>query len=239
MSIEEQWRLRRVMDSDLYDAVLFAIETGIREYELCDLAWSAIDWSSGTVTFPLKAEGLELRMHTLELTIDTMKMLYARQALHEREGVTSGKIFMVRARIDSWYGGRKRRKGELIELHPGSYYLRFSGACEDAGIVDLTVHDLRKTAARRIYEESDIEAARALLGHTDIGQTQEYLGVTGVTINPHLRKRSARANFALAELDAAAMQADPTPGTREHTLKAVLSGPPARRRKRVYGTSVR
>src|SRR5205085_2805326 len=89
LSFEEQWRLEKVMDPDLKDMVLFAIEVGIREAELCKLAWSAIDWVLCTVTFALKAEGLGEKMHTVRLTKEMMAILYARRAMHDREGVQS------------------------------------------------------------------------------------------------------------------------------------------------------
>lgn len=234
MSFEQQWRLRAVLDANMYDALLFAVDTGIRERELCELTWSAIDWTLCTATFPLKAEGGDPKMHTVELLPETMERLYARRAMHKREGVKSQRIFMIRARRDDFTRGR--RKGDLIEIHWQTFYNRFVEACEEANIEDLTVHDLRRTAGQRVFDEgADIEAARALLGHTDIRQTQDYLGVTGTTINPHLRKRSARAQLALAELDAAAARIETTPGTREHTLKEVLADAPAPRRKPVYG----
>ena len=45
-----------------------------------------------------------------------------------------------------------------------------------AGISPLTPHDLRRTAATRLYEsERDIEAVRVWLGHTNVSTTQRYL----------------------------------------------------------------
>jgi integrase len=234
LSFEEQWRLEAVMEPDLKDIVLFAIDVGIREDECSRLTWSAIDWGLCTVTFPLKAEGADERMHTVDLTPGVMQILYARRALHARESVRSDRIFLLRARRTHWHRGQLRKTGELIEVTGRLIYRRFIEACGRAGIADITFHDLRRTAGRRIYQEegSDIEAARALLGHVDFKATQDYLGVTGTSINPHLRRRSARANLVMAEFEAAARGTDAAPGTREHALHEVLSRPPAPRIRR-------
>ncbi|MDE5444406.1 tyrosine-type recombinase/integrase [Bradyrhizobium sp. CSA207] len=235
LTFEEQWRLDKVMEPDLKDAVLFAIDVGIREDELSKLTWSAIDWALCTVTFPLKAKGTDEKMHTVDLTEEAMAILYARRALHKREGVRSDRIFLLRARRNHWHQGELRKKGELIEFSPQLLYRRFIEACGAAGVQDMLFHDLRRTAGRRIYDEegSDIEAARALLGHVDIKTTQDYLGVTGTAINPHLRRRSARAKLALAELEAAARRTDAAPGSRAHVLHDVLTRPPTPRLRRV------
>jgi len=222
------------MEPDLTDAVLFAIDTGIRKNELSRLTWSAIDWILCTVTFPLKAQGRDDKMHTVDLTEEAMAILYARWALHKREGVRSNRIFLRRVRQTHWYRRVSRKKDELIEWGPHRLYDRFIEACRRAGIQDLVFHDLRRTAGRRIYEEegSDIEAARALLGHVSIMSTQDYLGVTGTSINQHLRRRSARAKLARAELAAAATRTKAVPGSRESVLNDVLTGPPTSRPRR-------
>ncbi|WGD51463.1 tyrosine-type recombinase/integrase [Bradyrhizobium sp. CB1650] len=235
LSFEEQWRLDKVMERDLKDVVLFAIDVGMREDVLSQLTWGAIDWSLCTVTFRLKVAGADDKMHTVDLTEQAMQILYARRALHAREGVKSDRIFLLRARRNHWHQSQLRKKGELIEFAPQLLYRRFIEACDAAGVQDMVFHDLRRTAGRRIYDEegSDIEAARALLGHVNIKTTQDYLGVTGTAINPHLRRRSARAKLALAELESAAQRTDAAPGSRAHVLHDVLMHRPAPRLRRV------
>lgn len=228
MSFEEQWRLEKVMDPDLTDMVHFAIETGMRSDALCSLRWGQIGWSQCTVTFMLKAEGQESeeKPHTVDLTVEAMAILYRRLAMHHEERVGSDHVFMLRSKREYWYNNQRRLKGQLIAVAPFLFLRRFKAACEKIEIVDLNVHDFRRTAGRRIYDEegSDIEAARALLGHSDIKQTQNYLGVTGTAINSHLRRRSARTKLTMTELNAAAKKIDAVPGSRAYALRLVLLG---------------
>jgi integrase len=234
LTYEEQRRLEKVMDPDLADMVLFDLETGMREEELCTLTWGQIEWSLCQVTFELKVRGRDPVMHTVDLIEEAMAILYRRLAMHEAEGVgvtSNDRVFMLRLLKDNTLNGKTRHAGDLISVSPRLLIDRFRKARKAALIDDLVVHDLRRTAGRRVYDEegSDIEAARAFLGHVDVETTKRYLGVTGTSINKHLRRRSARARLAKAELDAAAANAGAAPGTREHALHLVVgrrNGPP-------------
>lgn len=229
LKFEEQRRLEKVMDRDLADMVLFDLETGMREEALCTLTWGQIEWSLCEVTFPLKTNKRDPVMHTVDLTEEAMAILYRRLAMHEAEGVgvtSDDRVFMLRLLKDNTLNGKTRHAGDLVPVSPRLLIDRFRKACDAALIDDLVVHDLRRTAGRRVYDEegSDIEAARAFLGHVDIETTKRYLGVKGTSINKHLRRRSARARLAKAELDKAAANAGAAPGTREHALHLVVGG---------------
>jgi integrase len=204
LKFEEQWKLNKVMDMHLRHMVDFDIETGMRSDELCSATWQQIDWSQYIITFNLKAKGKAPLPHEVLLTKPAMKILNARKALYAREGIDSEFIFLLPSGNTNLKEGVKRVKGELIPVGTHLLYRRFTDACEQAGVPDMIVHDLRRTAARRVYDECGIEAARVFLGHTDVRQTQDYLGVKTTEINPALLKRSARGEAALAELDAAA-----------------------------------
>lgn len=210
LKFEEQWKLNKVVDMHLRHMVEFDIETAMRSGALCSATWQQIDWSQCVITFDLKAPGKAPLQHEVLLTKPAMEILYARKALYAREGIHTKFIFLLPSRNTHWKGGVKRKdgvkrvKGELIPVGTHLLYRRFTDACEQAGVPDMIVHDLRRTAARRVYDECGIEAARVLLGHTDVRQTQDYLGVKSTEINQALLKRSARGKAALAELDAAA-----------------------------------
>lgn len=54
----------------------------------------------------------------------------------------------------------------------------FAGACEDAGVVDLVLKDLRRTGATRLLRGGmPIEEISRILGHTSVAMTYEYIGV--------------------------------------------------------------
>jgi integrase len=70
--------------------------------------------------------------------------------------------------------------GHLLKTSTGSPYtyagLRsaWDRCCKRAGVVDLHIHDLRGRAGVDALEGSDLEAARALLGHRTQRMTAHY-----------------------------------------------------------------
>jgi integrase len=54
--------------------------------------------------------------------------------------------------------------------------LRTTHACNDAGVDDLTFHDLRHTfASRLVAKGSDLNTLKELMGHSKLTTTQRYL----------------------------------------------------------------
>jgi integrase len=51
----------------------------------------------------------------------------------------------------------------------------FIRACEDAGIEDFSIHDLRHTFASQVrMRGADLDTVRQLLGHKDLPMTARY-----------------------------------------------------------------
>ena len=70
-------------------------------------------------------------------------------------------------------------KGQRYPVTPN--YLRDAVQVDwaKAGI-DASFHDLRRTAARQVYDATgDIRAAQHFLGHSNVATTEIYLGVSG------------------------------------------------------------
>jgi integrase len=71
----------------------------------------------------------------------------------------------------------KKTGGHVLDVKTG-----FNAACEDAGIDDLTFHDLRRTAATRLGEAgANAFYIQRSLGHEDPSTSQIYTVATGPT----------------------------------------------------------
>lgn len=77
----------------------------------------------------------------------------------------------------AWFEQRELKPGDPV-FHFASVKRSFAGACRAAGIEDLRIKDLRRTAATRLVRGGMvIEEVSRILGHTDISMTYEYIGV--------------------------------------------------------------
>jgi hypothetical protein len=56
----------------------------------------------------------------------------------------------------------------------------------------MTMKEERRAAARAVYNEAGIEAARIFLGHKHITQTIDYLGITARDLSRDLMKSYRR-----------------------------------------------
>lgn len=92
----------------------------------------------------------------------------------------------------TWFEQRELKPGDLV-FYFKSVKRSFVGACRAAGIEDLRIKDLRRTAATRLVRGGmPIEEVSRILGHTDISMTYEYIGVD--------RKTTQRAADILDEM---------------------------------------
>ena len=74
--------------------------------------------------------------------------------------------------------------------HAGAMHHRLKRAKERAGVTSVwTFHDLRRTAAQALYEQSrDLRTVQSLLGHKQIGNTLRYLNAARVELTPEMLK---------------------------------------------------
>ena len=70
--------------------------------------------------------------------------------------------------------------------HAGAMHHRLKRAKLRAGVTSIwSFHDLRRTAAQALYEQShDLRTVQSLLGHKQIGNTLRYLNATRVELTP-------------------------------------------------------
>lgn len=168
-----EWRIARHKEplpeitgySDpLTPAVEISIETGLRQGELFALEWGMVDLKAATIHIP----GRITKAHstrTIPLNAIAHSVL---SAWHAQSGSpTKGLVF----------GGPS---GAFKSLRKGLY-----AAIDAAGIERvtqqgrLTWHSLRHTFGTRLGAAGcDVQTLKELMGHADIGTTQQYLHTT-------------------------------------------------------------
>lgn len=171
LTVDEELLLEKTSEPNLKDMWKLDLEIAFREANLCEARWSEVDWHERTIQASVKAKGRATRIHTVYLSDQAMEILNRRKGMHEVF------IFTLPAETTHWHNGVLRRRGEAMPVNPKLFYERLQKACKAAGIKNFSAHDLRRTAARRMWQAKDIHAAQVLLGHRDIDTTIDYIGL--------------------------------------------------------------
>lgn len=147
----EERALLNVLDDgdELYALIVLSLDTGARRAELLTLDWTEV--STGAITV-LDGKAKSGKRRTLPLTPR------ARAALDGRKADTDN-------------------TGRVFRMKPASVFRAWRAACEAAGIENPPRwHDLRATFATRLANENvPLHTVMALLGHSSLKITQDYL----------------------------------------------------------------
>ena len=151
---DEQARLMHVCPSWLWDVIIFALNTGMRQGEILNVKWPDVDFCRGTLVV-MKSKNGERRTIPINNTVFAL-LATIRAKCGEKEGpvFTTGLGNELKAR----YLGRT-----------------FTLARERAGLSDFRFHDLRHTfATRLVHRGVDLYKVQRLLGHKTGLMTQRY-----------------------------------------------------------------
>jgi len=153
ITYEEEEKLLSHCPDWFKDVVTFALNTGFRKQEICDLSWkNGIDLFRKTITV-MKSKNDEKR--TIPMNEKIFQMLKGKS-----------KVRPIHDRVFYWMKGPLN--GDVI-----LYF--FKRACEKTGIEDLHFHDLRHTFATRLVQAGeDIYKVQKLLGHKTPSMTARY-----------------------------------------------------------------
>ena len=183
----------------LRDTAMLALMlcTGVREQELCNL----------TVADLRATVNGELCLHVREGKGKKSRAVFYGGGVWclaivdkwtAAAGIKSGPVFR-----GFYRGGRRLRAGKLttrsIQKIVGGYPVMVDGQ-----LTRVKPHDLRRTFARRCYDEHmDAIAIQQNLGHSDLSTTLKYIGV----LDAEKRRPPALYSFNLADLDRVNVQA--------------------------------
>jgi integrase len=173
LSWADQAELLPELPAHLQRMVLFAVNTGARDENLCGLKW---EWEVqvpevGRSVFVVPAaEFKSKRAHVLVLNDVAWRIV------QEQRGKHTEYVFVYR-----------RERVKNVDDEPAMKYRRvatmnntgFQAAREAAGLASVRVHDLRHTYGQRLREAGVPEEDRALLlGHAIEGMPQHYATAT-------------------------------------------------------------
>jgi len=212
----EQQRLLARCDDDLADLVLFALETGMRWNEIASLDWDFVDPVEESICVHVKGRGHDPIPHTIFLSKAALEVLDRRRARAQSEFV-----FTTKAENDCRFDEIFYPKGSEVPFTYNRMRRRFSVALHLAGIEDFTFHDLRRTAARRLWLDSNIEIASAFLGHKDTRTTLRYLGLTEADVKAAQRHRAAQQDRRRAEIRKALDAGLPAPEFDDERVRRI------------------
>lgn len=152
LSETEEARLLDHASPHVRDAIILAIDTGLRSNELFGLQWSQIDFARGVIDTLTRTKGGRARYVPLSQRARTI-------------------LGTVPRRLDTPY--------VLVNPDTGTRYWNFSKGLEAArrrsGLADLCWHDLRRTAGCRWLQRDrkSMEEVSNLLGHSSILVTEK------------------------------------------------------------------
>ena len=160
LSWAEQDRLLRVLPRHLADAVLYAVNTGCREQEVCQLRWDwevdLPDWETSVFILPASATKTSVERVVVLNTI-------ARRVIVARRGIHKEYVFTYRGSRLGKLNNSAWKRGWRLAVLP-----------IEKGIMK-GVHNLRHTFGRRLRGAGiPLESRKALLGHAVGDITTHY-----------------------------------------------------------------
>ncbi len=159
ISWEEQKLLLSELTADLANAMLFMVNTGLRDQELCSLRWS---WQVDDDLFILpESQNKNGRERLVVLNS------IARSVLNHQKGKDKFRVF---PRDSVYTRGWKNGRARAAKRYPDEFSME-----SPWGFEHLRIHDLRHTFGRRIrYVGWSNEDRKDLLGHKNDDITTHY-----------------------------------------------------------------
>lgn len=146
---EEEIQLYKELPDYLIPIVTTALQTGMRRGEILSLEWSQVDFELGYIEV-LKTKSGKARSIPIS---DKLR-----------------KTLMKLDRTSKYVFVNPKTGLPYVDIKKG-----YNKAVKDAGIKNLTFHDLRHTVATRMVEKGiDLLVVKDILGHSNIETTMRY-----------------------------------------------------------------
>jgi integrase len=193
MTMEEYLVLEEHCRPDIWPAVDFTFESGLRKENAITLTWKQIDWEKMVIAVVVKGK----KDAEVPITPEIEKILRAQEGKHPE------RVFTILAGRTITINGRSFKKGTFYPLTVDNFSAYWGRLRKVCGIEDLRIHDLRRTRGGLIYRATgDIAATQAALHHAKVETTKRaYAKVT----TEHERLARATATGYQAELQRRAL----------------------------------
>ena len=176
-------------NDDLKRLLIVALNTGMRKSEILSLKWSDIKFEGPYIT--VRAENSKSKKpRNVPMNADVLAVFRA---------------IRKRSRIYVFYN-------DETKTYFKDFRTSFLGACGEAKIKRLRIHDLRHTAASRMIRAGvDIVTVSKILGHSDIKITLRYCHSTPDLMQEAVDKLGAVINSAISGGHKAAISKEKMP----------------------------
>lgn len=183
LSADECELLMANAEGVVWEMILTALRTGMRQGEIRGLQWSSINWESGDI----------IVRHSLN---DRTKILETPKSNRERSIPMDSDVYDTLFR-------RKRQTGYVFLDTDGSIFdsqralRRLEKIRERAGLRKFTWHTLRHTTATQLaLKGAPLHVVQALLGHSTINTTMRYAHVSPSALRDAIRLLNPKTALA-------------------------------------------
>ncbi|UNM96045.1 site-specific integrase [Ignatzschineria rhizosphaerae] len=156
---------------------LFALETGMRISEICNLDWNNIFIKERYLRIPESknddSRDVPLSMRAIEL-LERMRFHSKNIEYNVEKRDQFGRKISYRAKPVFYNNSNGKAPGNASKL--------FSKYVDKIGIVDLTFHDTRHEACTRLARKIDVLDLAKMIGHRDIKSLMIYYNPTATEI---------------------------------------------------------
>jgi integrase len=129
----------------LQPVIVMALETAMRQGELLALQWENVSLERRTALLPDTKNGTRRVVPLSTRAVETLRAL------------------------------PRAISGQVFQISKPALHLRFTAACERAGITDLHFHDLRHTATTRLADKlPNLVELSAVTGHRNLQMLKRY-----------------------------------------------------------------
>lgn len=177
----EEDHLFTALRQDMQGMVWLAIATGLRLSNIIYLRWNQIKWELGYIEFRVKSKKKGGKIHKVPLTDFLIHLLEAEKGNHPDY------VFTLIALKDqtNWKTRERFVEGQRYPYTRSKGWrwhwqnaLKAAGLWEKSSRANFRFHDLRHTAATRLYTATrNLKLVQKFLGHANIQMTARYLGV--------------------------------------------------------------
>jgi integrase len=173
ITFEDEDKIALLSDRGYGAVFRFGQLSGLRWHALCTLRWSQVNFADMEITIRNKrsARSKENRSHTIPIDSAMLDLLRTEKGNHPEF------VFTFEWEGADWRNpknGTKYKGGQRYPVTPWGFRSWFERVKREAKLVDVRIHDIRRTAGGRVNRGAGLVAAQKLLGHASVATTAKH-----------------------------------------------------------------